>query len=132
MPADLAACAAIFAAGQQEIAPSCPPWPASAFTDAVAGEEILVAECHEGVAGFLTLWRRDRFVHFLHVASAWRGRGIGRRLLTEARSRVAGPLELKCLPGNAAALGFYRRLGWVQVERRLDPSAGFIRLRQRS
>jgi ribosomal protein S18 acetylase RimI-like enzyme len=131
LPRDLAACAAIFAAGQQEIAPSDPPWAASGFAEATAGEEVLVARCDEVVVGFLTLWRRDRFVHFLHVAAAWRGRGAGRQLLAAAARRVAGPLELKCLPSNAAALSFYRRLGWVEVESCLDAGADFIRLRQR-
>lgn len=127
--ADLAACAEIFAAGQREIEPDAAE--PTSFTRAVAGEQVLVAVAPEGsVVAFLSLWRPDRFVHFLHVRPDWRRQGAARLLLRRARQTADGPLELKCLPGNMAALACYRRLGWNEVERHGDGPAPFVRLRQ--
>ena len=122
--------AALFAGAQQEIEPRVPPWRASDFAEQVDGEELLVAHAGPEVVGFLSLWRPDAFVHFLHVAPAWRRRGVGRRLLAAARAEIDRPLELKCLTGNARALAFYRRLGWRAVKRERDPPAPYVRLRQ--
>lgn len=131
-PSELRACAEIFAAGQREILPEeAGKWTAAYFPEAVAGEQIIVASTTAGaVAGFLSLWLADRFVHFLHVQAAWRGRGVGRQLLDHASQQVQGPLELKCLLTNTAALAFYRRLGWVEVERVTMAPLPFARLRQ--
>jgi ribosomal protein S18 acetylase RimI-like enzyme len=128
---DVSACAALFAAGQQEIEPRAPPWRASEFLEQVASEELLVAGAGAQVAGFLSFWRRDAFVHFLHVAKAWRGRGVGCALLEAARNEVSRPLELKCLATNTAALAFYSRLGWQITDRCHHPPAPYVRLRQR-
>lgn len=131
-PAELQACALIFAAGQREILPEeAARWTAAAFPEAVAGEQVSVATTAAGdVVGFLSLWTADRFVHFLHVRASWRGRGVGRRLLEHAGRQVDGPLELKCLLTNTAALTFYHHLGWVEVERITAAPLPFVRLRQ--
>ncbi len=131
-PRELPACAEIFAAGQGEILPigAGPSSPAD-FATAVAGEQLTVAVGVTGtVAGFVSLWVPDRFVHFLHVRAACRGRGLARRLLHHARRQAGGPLELKCLLGNAPALACYHRLGWYEVGRDLDAPLPFARLRQ--
>jgi ribosomal protein S18 acetylase RimI-like enzyme len=83
-----------------------------------------------GVVGFVSLWRPEPFVHFLHVARGWRGRGVGRALLDHALATVpAGPVDLKCLPDNRPALAFYRRLGWVQVGADPGSRPHYVRLR---
>jgi ribosomal protein S18 acetylase RimI-like enzyme len=60
------------------------------------------------------------WVNYLAVAPAARGRGHGRALMTEVerRLREAGcpKLNLQVRASNAAVLGFYRRLGYVQDE----------------
>jgi ribosomal protein S18 acetylase RimI-like enzyme len=127
---DLAPCGRLFAVAQQEIEPRVPPWRPGDFAEQVRGEELLVAHSAGEVVGFLSLWRPDAFVHFLHVAPTWRRRGVGRRLLEAARAETDRPLELKCLTGNARALAFYRRLGWLAVNRSDDPPAPYVRLRQ--
>jgi ribosomal protein S18 acetylase RimI-like enzyme len=130
--AELLTCAEIFAAGQREILPETAKLQsADRFAKAVDGERIIVAVATDGVvAGFLSLWLPDRFVHFLHVHADCRGRGVGRMLLEHARRQVSAPLELKCLLSNTRALAFYRHLGWREVERDKTPSLPFIRLRQ--
>jgi ribosomal protein S18 acetylase RimI-like enzyme len=127
---DVAACARLFALGQQEIEPRTPPWREAEFSEQVADEEILVAASGGEVVGFLSLWRPEAFVHFLHVARAWRRRGVGERLLAAARAEVRRPLELKCLLANRAALGFYRRLGWEPTGTAAGVAVPYVRLRQ--
>jgi ribosomal protein S18 acetylase RimI-like enzyme len=127
---DVAACARLFALGQQEIDPKSPPWHESEFSDQVAGEDILVAASGIQVVGFLSLWRPDAFVHFLHVAKPWRRRGVGERLLATARREVLRPLELKCLISNRAALSFYRCLGWQPTGTAHGVTVPYARLRQ--
>jgi ribosomal protein S18 acetylase RimI-like enzyme len=127
---DLEPCAELFVRGQQEIEPRSPPWRSSEFAALVDGEDLLVAQVGRAFAGFLSLWRADAFVHFLHVAPEWRRHGCGRRLLDSARAETRRPLELKCPVGNARALAFYRRLGWRAVNQSVNPPAPYVRLRQ--
>jgi ribosomal protein S18 acetylase RimI-like enzyme len=50
----------------------------------------------------------------LFVSAEARGKGIGQRLMSEiARRALAGRMQVRweIMPGNAAAQGFYRRLG---------------------
>lgn len=127
---DVAACAELFASGQQEIEPRSPPWREAEFGEQVEGEEILVAASGQQVVGFLSLWRPDAFVHFLHVARTWRRQGVGGRLLVAARREAGRPLELKCLVANRAALSFYRRLDWRPTSVSEGTAAPYVRLRQ--
>jgi ribosomal protein S18 acetylase RimI-like enzyme len=128
--ADVAPCALLFAAGQQEIEPRTPCWSADEFPEQVAGEDILVAVAGQQTVGFVTVWRPDAFVHFLHIALPWRRRGVGSRLLAAARAEVGRPLELKCLVGNRLALAFYQRLGWRRVGAEDGSATPYVRLRQ--
>lgn len=54
------------------------------------------------------------------VAQSWQGKGVGRELLTAleqwAGSRKIGRLQLLADRNNAAALEFYRKLGWQGTE----------------
>jgi ribosomal protein S18 acetylase RimI-like enzyme len=85
---------------------------------------VLVAEAGGRVVGMVTgqlvvstaegngsCWVED-----LVVAEAWRGRGLGRRLLeaAEAWARVNGATRLQLVADrdNLPALACYRRLGW--------------------
>lgn len=129
---DLDPCARLFAAVQQEIEPRVPPWRPDELAELTRGEDLLVAHAGGEIVGFLSLWRAEAFVHFLHVAPAWRRRGVGRRLLEVASGETCRPLELKCLASNKRALAFYRRLGWRAVNQSLDPPAPYVRLRQRA
>ncbi len=56
------------------------------------------------------LWLEDLFVY-----PRYRGRGLGRRLLTDlaalARDRQCGRFEWAVLDWNAPAIGFYERMG---------------------
>jgi ribosomal protein S18 acetylase RimI-like enzyme len=126
---DLEHCAELFARGQQEIEPRTPPWRSTEFMALVDGEDLFVAAAGPAIVGFVSLWRVDAFIHFLHVAPAWRRCGVGRQLLAAARAETHRPLELKCLVGNSQALAFYCRLGWRAINQSVDPPAPYVRLR---
>jgi ribosomal protein S18 acetylase RimI-like enzyme len=73
-----------------------------------------------GYASFVTGYNtdiaaRELWMHDLFVQPAWRGRGVGRALLTavarEAARRRVACLEWAVRPTNARAIRFYRRLG---------------------
>jgi ribosomal protein S18 acetylase RimI-like enzyme len=57
------------------------------------------------------------------VAREWRGRGAGSALLAEAidwaRGRGLHKLSLSVFPHNAAAVGLYRKFGFVEEGRRV-------------
>ena len=61
------------------------------------------------------LGRRGLYLEDLFVVPHWRGRGIGRRLLTHlariAIERDCGRMEWSVLDWNDPAVGFYQRLG---------------------
>ena len=65
----------------------------------------------------------------LHVKPGWRGKGIGARLLNEARLWSAAiapgePMHLWVLEGNLAARRFYRGQGGVEEDRLVEHRGG--------
>ena len=59
----------------------------------------------------------------MSVAKAWRGRGVGRKLLTAAIEETRSwpgfcRIELECAPWNQAAIALYERLGFELEGRR--------------
>jgi len=61
------------------------------------------------------LGRSGLYLEDLFVVPAWRGHGVGRRLLghvaSVARERNCGRMEWCVLDWNESAIGFYQRLG---------------------
>ncbi|MEU0199514.1 MULTISPECIES: GNAT family N-acetyltransferase [unclassified Streptomyces] len=83
-------------------------------------EGLLVLEGRAGLDGYVLVSRAvDGFGWILSigVARARRGRGLGRRLMTEALHRLGtdGAVEARLAvhPANEAALGLYKSLGFV-------------------
>jgi GNAT superfamily N-acetyltransferase len=66
------------------------------------------------------LGRPGLYLEDLFVVPEWRGRGVGRRLLTHlaaiAVERGCGRMEWAVLDWNESAIGFYRRLGAEMLE----------------
>jgi len=58
----------------------------------------------------------------MHVARAWRGRGVGSALMVRAiawaREEGLHKLSLAVFPHNAAAIALYRKFGFVEEGRR--------------
>lgn len=110
---DIPACAGIFARLFAVTHPRSATVPGGRhFEDPIAGEELWVAEAPDGIAGLVTVWRPDAFIHHLYVHPAWHRRGIGRALLQLALARCGGHAELKCDEANRAAHTFYQEMGF--------------------
>lgn len=67
--------------------------------------------------GFLALDEAEGFVAALYLARAARGRGIGKRLLDEAKAARPAGLRLWTFLPNGAARRFYAREGFTEVRR---------------
>lgn len=93
------------------------------------GEEIFVIPADNGLAGFVSLWLEEPFVHFLLVDGRYRRQGVGEALLKLSILRLPAPVYLKCNPANARALAFYTRMGCTEVERVEVPGNAYMRLR---
>lgn len=83
--------------------------------------ETWVATIDGAPAGFISLL--DSFVGGLFVAPQMQGRGIGRRLIDHAMG-LRGELDLDVYVLNAAAMRFYRQIGFQEVSRRAVDDEG--------
>jgi len=84
----------------------------------------LVAEEEARLVGYVTLLRLGRFqygqrgidLHHVFVTEDWRGRGVGRALVTEALAfggrMGASYATVTATPQNRAAQAYYRKLGF--------------------
>lgn len=117
-PADHDACAAIYATGRRFAFHWCDPglFVPEDFSRDSRGEAITVAEENGRVAGLMSLWMPDHFIHLLFVDPASHGRGIGRRLLRHAEATFGDWSWLKCQAQNTRALEFYEHCGWTVGE----------------
>jgi ribosomal protein S18 acetylase RimI-like enzyme len=108
------------------------------------GTILLLAEAPDGVAGYglahvmpaADTWTADTWqtgeligeIESLSVLPAYRGQGIGGRLLDELISRLAAAgvhdLVLGVLPGNTAAIRLYQRHGFRSTWSYLSRFAG--------
>lgn len=96
------------------------------FVQPAAQQNILVAELNGTLVGFACSFGSHdanwgNLLENLHVAPAYKGVGIGSRLVTHvaqwcARTQAADGLHLWVLAGNTAAQSFYQRIGACAVE----------------
>ncbi|MBO9192833.1 GNAT family N-acetyltransferase [Rhizobium sp. 16-449-1b] len=78
------------------------------------GELLWLAEMPDGeIAGFMTLWSPDDFIHMLYIRKQYRGLGIGQALLKTLPYWPDKTYRLKCLDRNEHAKAFYRARGFV-------------------
>ena len=86
------------------------------FDTLTRGEKLLVADTDgSGIAGFISVWEPNHFIHHLHVDAKHQGRGVGPALLSALPGRPNQPYQLKCLQRNERALAFYLRHGFVRI-----------------
>ncbi|WP_027944398.1 GNAT family N-acetyltransferase [Amycolatopsis taiwanensis] len=81
----------------------------------VPQQEAWVAVAGASVAGLLVL--ADTELEQLYLDPSWRGRGLGDRFMALAKHRRPQGLELWTFQVNEPAQRFYRRHGFVAVER---------------
>lgn len=92
------------------------------------GPEVLLAYAGEECTGFALFFpnystflaKPGIFLEDLYVRPEWRGKGIGKALLSRigaiARERGCGRLEWEVLDWNAPSIGFYKSLGAVAMD----------------
>src|SRR5207245_1008865 len=68
----------------------------------------------ERVVGFAS--HRGAYVTWMYVDPAWRRRGVGAALMRTVLVRTGKDAWLNTLAGNAAAVAFYRKWGFVAVK----------------
>ncbi len=86
------------------------------FEAQTEGERLRVAEDDSGqLAGFVSVWEPDHFIHHLHVHQPRHRCGIGRTLLHALPGWPAVRYRLKCLRANAPALAFYGACGFTEI-----------------
>lgn len=94
------------------------------------GERLWVAEAPDGgIAGFLSLWAADDFIHMLYVRRAWQRHGVGTALLRALPDWPARPYRLKCLVANTQARRFYGAQGFIAIGCGQSPEGDYDELR---
>lgn len=81
---------------------------------------VRVARADGQILGFVA--SNDTSVAQLYVRVGHHRRGIGRRLLDEAKARSGGSLWLYAFARNAGACAFYERQGFAVVARGFEPN----------
>lgn len=111
------------------------PWPARAFRHALATPHNHYVAARAagrlvGYAGIARLGRDEPFeyeIHTVGVEPAYRGRGIGRRLLEDLLAFAAGgPVFLEVRTDNDAAISLYESAGFARIglRKRYYPGSG--------
>lgn len=98
------------------------------FDKATAGELILVARVKDTVAGFISMWLPDHFIHHLYVDTLYQRKKIGAALLDAAIQYMHYPVRLKCLVKNHNALRFYTSKGFAEREKGDSPEGAYVLL----
>ncbi|MBC8570923.1 GNAT family N-acetyltransferase [Zongyangia hominis] len=84
--------------------------------------QVFVYEEEGELLGFLGL-AEGNYIAGIFVAQGSRGRGVGARLLAELKSRYA-VLRLHVYEKNERAVAFYRRQGFFETGREVEPDTG--------
>jgi ribosomal protein S18 acetylase RimI-like enzyme len=98
----------------------------SDFDRESSGESVLVAWADGTIVGFVSVWVPDNFVHHLYVEQSYHRRGVGSGLVKAVLDRFGSPIRLKCETSNEKAIQFYRKMGFLEMERGLAESGPFI------
>ncbi len=86
-------------------------------------------EATGALAGFVTLQPRSGELDQIAVAPWAARRGLGRRLLEEARALAPGLITLTVNQDNGTALRFYEREGFVRIGEGVNAMSGLRTLR---
>ena len=102
-----------------------PPAPMLAdYATLIASGEVYFLESGAEIAGLLVIEARDQTLFIENVAVDPAFQGLGRRLMAfaEQYARERGLRELRLYTNKVMVenLAFYQRLGFVEVERRVD------------
>ncbi len=89
-------------------------------------DEVWVAEINGTIAGFISIYLLDNFIHNLFIHPKFQGQGIGKQLLQIAERRLSHPITLKIAMDNLRACGFYEKHGYYQVSVHEDAEEPYL------
>lgn len=96
------------------------------FDRETEGEFILVALFSDKVVGFISLYLQGNFIHHFYIDEAYQRHNIGTELLEEAIQIMDVPITLKCLEKNTKAIKFYKKKGFVAIDRGVSEHGEYI------
>jgi len=96
------------------------------FDHETKGEFVLVALFNNKVVGFISLWLRGNFIHHFYIDDEYQQHKIGTKLLEEAIEIMNTPITLKCLEKNIKAIEFYKKRGFVAVDKGISDHGEYI------
>ena len=68
----------------------------------------------------------NKFIHHLYLDEKYQNKGVGTQLLKVAIQETNLPITLKCLEENTKAVDFYKRKGFVAIERGPSENGDYI------
>ena len=96
------------------------------FDSETEGEFILVAVFNDEVVGFISLWLPDNFIHHFYIDEIYQHHKIGTKLLKEAIQIMNTPIKLKCLEKNIIAIDFYKKKGFIPIDKGVSNHGEYI------
>jgi GNAT superfamily N-acetyltransferase len=101
------------------------------FKKTTIGEKVFVAEDkNKMIVGFISIWEKENppFIHHLFVSPDHQRNGIGELLIRSLLRWLPLPYRLKCIARNKAALCFYQKNGWVEIEEVVSEEGDYLLL----
>lgn len=90
------------------------------------GEHILVAFYNGTIAGFISMWLQENFLHHLYISAEFQHKGIGTALLNAGCKLTTSSVQLKCLENNKNAIAFYEKHGFAKKSQGQSKDGGYI------
>ncbi|MGN6094136.1 MAG: GNAT family N-acetyltransferase [Luteibacter jiangsuensis] len=127
-PADLHALRELFLSVRRQTFDWQPPdaFHLEDFDTQTEGERVVVAEAADRIAGFISVWEPDDFIHHLFVDVGHMRQGVGRALLHALPGWPERAYRLKCLSRNQMALEFYQLHGFIETGRGSSDEGEYI------
>lgn len=127
-PADLPALRELFLAARRQTFDWLPPdaFHLEDFDTQTEGERVFMAEAGDRIAGFISVWEPDDFIHHLFVDVGHIRQGVGRALLLALPGWPGRAYRLKCLSRNQTALAFYHAHGFIETARGTSDEGEYI------
>ncbi len=98
----------------------------SDFDRETANEHILVALSNDDLIGFVSVWVADKFIHHLYVDEKFQNQGVGTLLLKAVIDKFGHQVRLKCAERNKKAIYFYKKKGFLEIEKGQSESGSYI------